>query len=55
MNVLSGKGVYEAIATGKISVFKRLEMKVKRLHITDADCEKERVVLTSCLYLRDSF
>lgn len=43
MTVFSGKGVYGAIAIGKISVYKRQEMEVKRIHITDTQCEKERV------------
>lgn len=38
-----GKGVYGAIAQGKISVFNRQEISVKRIHITDIDGEKARV------------
>ena len=37
-----GKGVYGAIAIGKISIFKRDEVKVKRIKITDAEAEKKR-------------
>ena len=39
---ITGKGVYGAIAIGKISVFNRNEVPVKRAHITDVDAEKER-------------
>lgn len=43
MNRFMGKGVYGAIAIGKISIFKRQEIEVKRKHITDAEAEKARV------------
>ena len=43
MEKLQGKGVYGAVAIGKISIFKRQEMSVKREHIDDAAAEKERV------------
>ena len=39
----NGKGVYGAIAIGKISVFKRQEALVRRVHITDTEAEKARV------------
>ena len=42
MKVFKGKGVYGAVAIGKISVFKRNEMSVKRIHTEDTDAEKER-------------
>lgn len=43
MTKFIGKGVYGAIAQGKISVFNRREISVKRAHITDIDGEKARV------------
>lgn len=38
-----GKGVYGAIAIGKISVFKRKEVSVKRTRVEDTEQEKQRV------------
>lgn len=43
MTKFIGKGVYGAIAQGKISVFNRREISVKRTHITDINGEKARV------------
>lgn len=43
MNKYTGKGVYSAIAIGKISVYKRQEATVKRVRIQDAEAEKKRV------------
>ncbi len=43
MNKFSGKGVYGAIAIGKISVFKRQEVSVHKTHVTDVEHEKNRV------------
>lgn len=43
MTVFNGKGVYGAVALGKISVFKRKEATVKRYHIEDVGTEKERL------------
>lgn len=43
MTTLMGKGVYGAIALGKISVFKRKEASVKRFHIDDTEAEKARL------------
>ncbi len=43
MTKFMGKGVYGAIAIGKISVFSRQEITVKRCHITDVEGEKARV------------
>lgn len=43
MTTFSGKGVYGAIAIGKLSIFKRQEVTVKRRHITDVEVEKARV------------
>ncbi len=37
-----GNGVYEAIAFGKIRVFKREEFSVRRIHIDDNESEKKR-------------
>lgn len=39
----NGKGVYGAVAIGKISVFKRQEGQIRRIHITDTAAELERV------------
>lgn len=38
-----GKGVYSAVAIGKISVFKRSDMEVKRIKIDNPDGEIERL------------
>lgn len=43
MNKYKGKGVYGAVAIGKISVYKRQELSVKRTRIEDAEAEKRRV------------
>ena len=43
MTTLKGKGVYGAIALGKISVFTRKEAAVKRTHIDDIAAEKARL------------
>lgn len=43
MNKYTGKGVYGAVAIGKISVYKRQELSVKRIHIDDAEAEKQRL------------
>ena len=43
MTIFKGKGVYSAIAIGKISIFKRQELSVIRYHITDTSKEKQRV------------
>lgn len=40
---LNGKGVYGAVATGKISVFKRQEAQVRRIHVEDTAAELFRV------------
>ncbi len=42
MNKYQGKGVYGAIAIGKISVFKKRDADVKRIHISDTEIEKRR-------------
>lgn len=39
----TGKGVYGAVAIGKISVFKKQDFSVKRVHITDTEAEINRV------------
>lgn len=38
-----GKGVYGAVAIGRLAVFKRQEVAVKRSHIADAEAEKARL------------
>lgn len=43
MTTLKGKGVYGAIALGRISVFTRKEASVKRTHIDDIGAEKARL------------
>ena len=43
MTTFRGKGVYGAIALGRISVFKRKEASVKRTHIDDIEAEKARL------------
>jgi len=43
MTTLKGKGVYGAIALGRISVFTRKEASVKRTHIDDIAAEKARL------------
>ena len=43
MITLKGKGVYGAIALGRISVFTRKEAPVKRTHIDDIGAEKARL------------
>ena len=42
MTALRGKGVYGAIALGRILVFQRKETSVKRTHIDDIEAEKAR-------------
>lgn len=44
-----GKGVYGAIAIGKISVFKRKEVSVKRTRVEDTNHEKQRVETAKAL------
>lgn len=43
MFTVSGKSVLSAVAVGKISVFKRRELTVKRTHISDIKAEKQRL------------
>lgn len=38
-----GKGVYGAVAIGKISVFKKCDAAVTRIHVEDTEKEKQRV------------
>lgn len=42
MITITGKGVYGAVAIGRISVFNRGEVPVKRAHVEDLDAEKAR-------------
>lgn len=42
MKKYQGKGVYSAIAIGKISLFKKPDAAVKRIHVVDTDNEKTR-------------
>lgn len=48
----TGKGVYGAVAIGKISVFKRRELLVTRVHIQDAEAEKQRVKNAKALAMK---
>ena len=43
MKKFSGKGVYSAVAIGKISVFRKRDVSVTRTHITDSAAELRRV------------
>ena len=43
MTTFKGKGVYGAVALGRISVFKRKEPSVKRTHTNDTKAEKARL------------
>lgn len=43
MTRFTGKGVYGAVAVGRISVFKRCDVQVKRIKIDDAEAELERL------------
>ena len=43
MKKFSGKGVYSAVAIGRISVFRKRDVSVTRTHITDAAAELGRV------------
>lgn len=43
MKKYMGKGVYSAIAIGRISVFKKKDLAVKRMHCEDTETEKKRV------------
>jgi phosphotransferase system enzyme I (PtsI) len=47
----TGKGVYGALAIGKISVFKRQEANVRRIRITDTEAEKARVETAKAMAL----
>lgn len=43
MNVFSGKGVYGAVAAGKISIFKKRDVTIKRISVENTEAEKVRV------------
>ena len=43
MTKFTGKGVYGAVAMGKISVFKKQDTAIKRIHTEDSEGEKKRV------------
>ncbi len=42
MKTYQGKGVYGAVAVGKISLFKKADAEVKRVRVDDTDAEKTR-------------
>ena len=44
-----GKGVYGAVAMGKVSVFKRQEMQIRRIHVDDTKKEIQRLELAKKL------
>ena len=46
-----GKGVYGAVAIGKISVFKKCDAAVTRIHVEDTEKEKQRVKAVSYTHL----
>ena len=43
MMKFTGKGVYSAVAIGKISIFKKQETTIKRVRTEDSEAEKKRV------------
>lgn len=43
MNKYVGKGVYGAVAIGKISVFQKQDLTVRRVSVEDTEAEKQRV------------
>lgn len=43
MKTFTGKGVYGAVAIGTVSVFKKQDAAVKRVHVEDTEAEKRRV------------
>ena len=43
MTVFKGKGVYGAIASGRISVLKKQNLTIKRVHCEDSANERARV------------
>lgn len=45
MKTFVGKGVYGAIAAGTVSVFRKQDESVRRIHIEDTEAEKQRVDL----------
>ncbi len=52
MNKYVGKGVYGAVAIGKVSLYKKQEAVVKRIHITDVENEKARLAQAKALAVR---
>ena len=42
MKKYTGKGVYGAVAVGRISVFKKRDAEVKRVRVEDTEAEKRR-------------
>lgn len=43
MTVFSGKGIYSAIALGKIAIFKKQDTTIKRFHVEDSESEIARI------------
>ncbi len=52
MKTYQGKGVYGAIAVGKISLFKKSDAAVKRIRVVDTDNEKTRFEQAKTLAIR---
>lgn len=42
MKKFQGKGVYSAVAAGRLSLFKKADASVRRVHITETEAEKAR-------------
>lgn len=43
MRIYSGNSVYGAIAIGRIFLFRKKDMKIRRIHIDDTEAEKQRL------------
>lgn len=52
MKKYQGKGVYSAVAIGKISLFKKPDAEVKRIHVEDTSNEKTRFEQAKALAVR---
>ena len=49
MREYTGKGVYGAIAVGKISIFKKQDTVIQRTSVTDTEAEKARAEAQAAL------
>lgn len=43
MRIFTGKGIYGAVAVGTVSVFKKQNAAVRRVHVEDIEAEKQRL------------